>query len=70
MSAQGFLDKADLRRLCGGKARANAQEAFLKAKAIPYKREGNDITVMWVHVQAYHEGTHRPRSQGINWAAV
>lgn len=69
MSAPGFLDKPALRQLTGA-ARANAQEEFLKAKGIPYKRDGREILVLWVHVQAYIEGRERPRSQGINWAAV
>lgn len=69
MTAQGFLDKPALRQLTGA-ARANTQEEFLKAESIPYKRRGSEVLVLWIHVQAWTEGRERPRSQGINWAAV
>lgn len=54
MTAVGFLDPDDLRRLTHA-ARANAQEAWLKAEGIPYKRPGRDVLVLWAHVQAWIE---------------
>lgn len=51
----GFLDKDDLRSI-SGKARIDAQEAWLKAEGIPHKRQGNRITVCWTHVHAWVEG--------------
>lgn len=67
--AQGFLHKDDLRRLTGA-ARANAQEEFLKAQGIPYKRHGTEVLVLWVHVQGWMEGKSRPPVGRINWAAL
>ena len=55
MTAAGFLNPDDLRRLTHA-ARANAQEAWLKAEGIPYKRPGRDVLVLWTHVQAWIEG--------------
>jgi hypothetical protein len=66
----GFLDPDALRKLCNGAARANAQEEFLRAERIPYKRQGATVLVLWTHVQAWIEGRERPVSRGINWGAV
>ncbi|MBT9467117.1 DUF4224 domain-containing protein [Hydrogenophaga sp.] len=55
MTAGGFLDKDDLHRLTGA-ARANAQEAWLKAEGIPCKRQGTGVLVLWTHVHAWVEG--------------
>lgn len=54
MTTGGFLDSDDLHRLTGA-ARANGQEAWLKAEGVPHRREGRNLIVLWVHVQAWVE---------------
>lgn len=69
MSAQGFLEKPDLRRLTGAGTRAG-QIAWLQREGIPWKPNGKDeLLVTWPHVTAWMEGRERPASRGINWAA-
>lgn len=55
MTTGGFLDADDLRHLTHA-ARANGQEAWLKARGVPFKREGTKLIVLWTHVQAWIEG--------------
>lgn len=55
----GFLSPEDLRRMTG-RVRANGQEEWLKVEGIPHKRQGSDMLVMWVHVQAWIEGRFTP----------
>jgi len=69
MAAQGNLTKAELRSVSGA-ARDAAQERWLKAEGIPFKRNAKgELVVLWVHVQAWVEGRERPTGRGINWAA-
>lgn len=60
MSTGGFLNKEDVRRLALGRARADAQEAWLKQEGIPFKRQGKEILVLWTHVHNWIEGRPSP----------
>lgn len=55
MSVTGFLTKAELRRFTGAAWRGRQQEKLLE-RGVPFTVEGEDILVMWAHVQAYQEG--------------
>lgn len=52
--SQGFLTKAELRRFTGAAWRARQREK-LRERGIPFKEEGEDTLVLWVHVQAWIE---------------
>jgi hypothetical protein len=70
MSGEGKLTKADLASV-SGHGRVAAQERWLQAEGIPFKRNGKgELVVLWIHVQAWVEGRERPAGRGINWAAV
>lgn len=68
--SSGVLTKPELKAVSGFGTRAG-QTAWLQREGIPFKLNGRDeLVVTWAHVNAWIEGRERPRSQGINWAAV
>lgn len=69
MTTSGFLDSDDLRQLTGA-ARAAAQEAWLRERAVPCKREGRRVIVLWIHVTAWLEGRPVVSSNGPDWSKV
>lgn len=54
MAASGFLTKAELRRFTGAAWRSRQRDR-LRERGIPFKEEGEDILVLWLHAQAWIE---------------
>jgi hypothetical protein len=64
-----ILAIVEVRRLTGC-AWASTQAAWLKARGIPHKLEGNRVIVLAPHVRAWVEGKPVVSSNGPNWGAV
>lgn len=64
-----FLDKVEIRALTGA-GRREAQERWLAAQGLPYRRDGVRLIVSRHHVRLWLERKHVPQSSGINWSAI
>jgi anti-sigma factor RsiW len=64
-----FLDADELRVLTGFKPAAK-QDAWLRDKGIPHRRDGKRLIVSRQHVRAWLEGRLVVSSNGPNWSAV
>lgn len=64
-----LYDIEELRQLTG-KVRAAEQQAWLKERKIPHRREGRRVLVSRVHVRAWLEGRDIIASEGPNWGAL
>jgi hypothetical protein len=57
-------------QLLTGYARAAEQDAWLRERGIPHRREGRRVLVSRVHVRAWLEGKEIVSSEGPNWGAL